>query len=311
MGTITKISRKHYLLGGSLVILAAIGLYGVLPRFGDFSDSVTALQGANKSLVVAAAAVALTSTAFSALVYKIISVRSIGYGNTLLVQLAGLFINRIVPAGIGGLSLNFMYLRSRKHTVAQASTIVALNNSIGFMGHAVLAVVLFALNPASFTSVHWSGRWLWMVAVVAVIVSIALLILWRSHRPQLRAWKLTARFYSRHPGRLVAGIGVSSLLTLASVVSLWLCCLALDIHIGVFTLFVIFTFGIAAGTATPTPGGLGGIEAALVAGMVTQHVPAATALAAVLLFRLVTYWLGLAIGAGALVAVSRKQLLRA
>lgn len=294
-----------------MVVLAAVGLYGILPRFGDFSDSVTTLKSANLTLVCVAALVALLAAACSAAVYKIISLRLLSYGNTLLVQLSGLLINRIIPAGIGGLSLNYLYLRAHKHTVAEAGTVIALNNSIGFMGHALLAVVLFALNPASFSSVHWSASWAVGIGLATVLVIGALAILMRSRKPQLRSWRLVARFYARHPGKLGAGILVSALLTLAHVTSLWLCSQALDVHVGIFVLFVIFTFGVAAGTATPTPGGLGGIEAALVAGLITQHVPADTALAVVLLFRLVTYWFGLIVGGFATLAVSRRHLLRA
>lgn len=302
-------SRKQYLIGGAMVVLAAVGLYGILPQLGDFSDSLQALKGANSAHVVLAALVALLSAVCSAAVYKVISVRRLRYGDTLLIQLSGLLINRIIPAGIGGLSLNYLYLRARKHTVAEAGTVVALNNSIGFIGHALLALVLFALNPTSFSSVHWSSRWLWVVAaIVAVTIGVGF-VLRRSRKSRLRSLRRIVTFYGRHPGKLTAGIVMSAMLTLAHVTSLWLCSQALDVHIGIFVLFAIFTAGIAAGTATPTPGGLGGIEAALVAGLITQHIPAATALAVVLLFRFVTYWLGLLIGAAATVAVSRRQLL--
>jgi undecaprenyl-diphosphatase len=301
--------RKQYAIGGAMVALAAIGLYGILPRFGDFSDSLKALGDANVVLIVAAAIVALVSTACSAAVYKLISVRRLRYGDTLLVQLSGLLINRVIPAGIGGLSLNYLYLRAHKHTVTEAGTIVALNNTIGFMGHTVLALTLFVLNPDSFSAVHWSSRWVAGVIALAVVAAGVLVLLWHSRRPQFKSLRLVARFYGRHPSKLLAGIIVSAMLTLAYVTSLWLCSQALDVNLGIFTLFVIFTFGVAAGTATPTPGGLGGIEAALVAGLITQHITAATALAVVLLFRLVTYWLGLLIGAVATIVVSRRQLL--
>jgi uncharacterized protein (TIRG00374 family) len=71
--------------------------------------------------------------------------------------------------------------------------------------------------------------------------------------------------------------------------------------------FLVFTFGIALGTATPTPGGLGGIEAGLVAGLIIYHVDSATALATVLLYRLLSYWLPLLVGAAALVYSQRQR----
>ena len=60
---------------------------------------------------------------------------------------------------------------------------------------------------------------------------------------------------------------------------------------------------------TPTPGGLGGVEAGLVAGLVAYRVASADALAAVLVYRLVSYWLMLAIGAAAFVIAERRGYL--
>jgi len=45
------------------------------------------------------------------------------------------------------------------------------------------------------------------------------------------------------------------------------------------------------GSAVPTPGGVGGLEAALTAALLGAGVAGATAAAIVVLFRLATYWL--------------------
>ena len=44
------------------------------------------------------------------------------------------------------------------------------------------------------------------------------------------------------------------------------------------------------GTVAPTPGGLGAVEAALVAGLTATGLPATVALSAALLYRTVTFW---------------------
>jgi uncharacterized protein (TIRG00374 family) len=54
--------------------------------------------------------------------------------------------------------------------------------------------------------------------------------------------------------------------------------------------------GSAVGAASPTPGGLGAVEAALVAGLTALGAPAGPAIAAVLMFRLATFWLPIAPG---------------
>ena len=47
----------------------------------------------------------------------------------------------------------------------------------------------------------------------------------------------------------------------------------------------------ALGSAAPTPGGLGAVEAALVGALSGYGMPTSSAVSAVLTFRLVTYWL--------------------
>lgn len=56
-------------------------------------------------------------------------------------------------------------------------------------------------------------------------------------------------------------------------------------------LAVVYVTGNTVGTAVPTPGGLGAVEAALTAGLGAAGLGAGIAVPAVLLFRLLTFWL--------------------
>jgi uncharacterized protein (TIRG00374 family) len=113
--------------------------------------------------------------------------------------------------------------------------------------------------------------------------------------------------YRQRPLRLGAVLLVSVSLTLCNVASLYYCLAALGVQASFVAVVLIFTLGVGVGTITPTPGGLGGVEAGLVAGLVAYHVSGAEALAAVLLYRFVSYWLALLVGAGAFVAAERRQ----
>jgi uncharacterized membrane protein YbhN (UPF0104 family) len=59
---------------------------------------------------------------------------------------------------------------------------------------------------------------------------------------------------------------------------------------------VVYFAGAIIGSAVPTPGGLGGIEAALSAGLIAIGVDSGTAVSSVLLYRLATYWLPIPFG---------------
>ena len=67
-------------------------------------------------------------------------------------------------------------------------------------------------------------------------------------------------------------------------------------HPAILAAAVVFLAGNAVGSATPTPGGLGGVEAVLAAGLTAIGIPAHQAIPAVLLFRVATFWLPIPVG---------------
>jgi len=69
---------------------------------------------------------------------------------------------------------------------------------------------------------------------------------------------------------------------------------------------LVYLGGAAVATAAPTPGGIGATEAALIGGYAAIGVAATPAFTAVLLFRLVTFWLPILPGWLALVTLERR-----
>jgi uncharacterized protein (TIRG00374 family) len=61
------------------------------------------------------------------------------------------------------------------------------------------------------------------------------------------------------------------------------------------------------GSVAPTPGGIGAVEAALIAGLSAVGVPASAALPAALLYRMVTFWLPTIPGWGAFQWLQRRD----
>jgi len=60
---------------------------------------------------------------------------------------------------------------------------------------------------------------------------------------------------------------------------------------------VVHMISATVAAVSPTPGGLGAMEAALVAGLTRLGIPGGEAVAAVLAFRIATFWLPLPVGA--------------
>ena len=71
---------------------------------------------------------------------------------------------------------------------------------------------------------------------------------------------------------------------------------------------LVFLTVVALAAAGPTPGGVGAVEAVLLTALTGLGVPAAAALAAVFLYRLITFWLPLAPGAVVFSQLTRRGI---
>jgi len=302
--------RPQHLL---LLLLIGLSIYVILPQLGEFKASRHLLG--QPRLGWTAAAVGFTGVTYlaAAATYCFLATRRLRYWRTVGMQLAAMFINRLLPGGVGALGANYFYLRHEKHTAGQAGSMVATNNLLGVLGHGLLMLVAFAVYGGRLpASPGHTGESLGMIfewLVVGTAVMAVLLVLFGRHRFR----RFTTDFlhqlsdYHHRPGRLAAALGSSMTLTMANVLCLYACAAALGLHIPIVAALLILTLGVGLGTAVPTPGGLGSFEAGLVAGLVAYRVEPAVALAVALLYRLISYWLALAVGAVAFAVADRRH----
>jgi uncharacterized membrane protein YbhN (UPF0104 family) len=303
--------NRRYLL---LVIVLLAGLYVLLPQFGQFRSSWHLLSHPDAVWTATAIGLTVLTYAAAAATYGLLAFKPLAYGQTLLVELAAMFINRLLPGGLGALGANYAYLRRNNHSAAQAAGTVAANNLFGVIGHGALVATALALS-AGHVMASPPGHSRVLVTVIKIaagvtVLAVVLGLVFGRHR--LRQFAVTIRrdvlSYRQRPWRLVGALTSSIALTLCNVLCLACCGLALGVHLPFIAVLLIFSLGIGAGTATPTPGGLGGFEAGLTAGLIAYHVASPAALATALLYRLVSYWLLLPAGALALVVCQKKRL---
>ena len=81
------------------------------------------------------------------------------------------------------------------------------------------------------------------------------------------------------------------------------------VHPAILVAAVVYLAGNAAGSAAPTPGGIGGVEAVLAAGLTAIGIPAHQAIAAVLIFRTATFWLPIPVGWISYLQLQRRGIL--
>jgi uncharacterized protein (TIRG00374 family) len=311
----TDLWHAVYMKRRQALYLLAILLtfYLVLPQLGTFRASKTQLAHTRlEYALLAVIAMGLTYVA-AAGTYSFLAFKYLNYGDTILVQMAGNFVNRLLPAGIGALGANYAYLRRSKYSSSQAVTVVSVNNILGVIGHILIVALTIGFFRKQLQSVpigHVHHELLWLLTGASLILLIAAFFASSNSRLQRAGHEISAqiRLYRQRPARLLGALVTSMALTLCNVLSLWYCTQALHTHLSFVTVLLVFTLGVGVGTVTPSPGGLGGVEAGLVAGFVAYHLTSAEALAVALLYRLITYWLPLILGAFVFVFCVRREL---
>ena len=154
-----------------------------------------------------------------------------------------------------------------------------------------------------------------IAAGLAVALATALLAARRSERVRrvvLEARASAARLarHARwHPAQALGGLLASAALTLTHVLAFAACVAAAGGHLPVLTVAAIYLGAATAGSLLPTPGGIGSVEAALMAGLTAAGVSMPVATAATVLSRLIAVWLPAIPGWWAVLRLRRAGLL--
>jgi len=292
--------------------LLAIAVYVLVTHWSIVSTSLQAARRANAAWVGLSLVCMACTFCIAAAMYGVLAMHRLRYRQTLLVEIAGALVNRILPAGLGGLGLNGVYLYKHTHTPAEATVVVSVNNVLGMCAHVLLLVVLCVCEPTIVRTLLVGHSvtipWGWIVIVLVLICGICSLPIVRRQLVSFTGHLLVS-VRKIHVAKAVRALLLAILLTAAYTLALFSATRSVGITLGIPQIFIVFSFGILAGTATPTPGGLVGAEAGLFAGLLLYGIPDAQAGAAILLFRLVSYWLPLVPGTVALLAARNQELL--
>lgn len=241
---------------------------------------------------------------------------------TLLVQVAGSFVILVTPAAVGGVALNVRYLRRAKLSAANAAASVGVAQVISLLIYVVLVLISVAITGQSHAANALKPH-RWEYIALAVVTGIALLVLaFPAGRRQVvsRVGPIAGQVVPRlldvaqRRGKLVEGVGGSLLISVA-----YILCLAASVRamgmshapitVPITSIAIVYLTGNAVGSIVPIPGGIGAIETAMSLGLTAAGLPGGTAIAAVLLFRTVTFWLPAPAGWAAFNYLQRKGVL--
>src|SRR5580704_17613247 len=236
------------------------------------------------------------------------------FTRTLLAQLAGSFVTLVTPAAVGGAAVNIRYLQRRKIPAPVAAASVGVVQVVALVLHILMLIVFIAIAGAADKHPFRPPTWAYFV-LAGLVVAAGVVLAVPAGRRLLRAraaptlGQVLPRLLeiAQQPRKLAEGIGGALLLTVAYILCLAACVKAFHGSAAFAGIAVVYLTGSALGSIIPTPGGLGAVEAALTAGLVATGLHGTEAASAVLLFRLLTFWLPVPFGWAALNYLERHD----
>jgi len=304
---ISRFSARTVLTTTLMIIAIAVIVTTI-----NFNEIAQAVREANPWWIAVAFALALITWFGAGLTLVAFSPTRVPIGRAALTAAAGSFVALAAPAGIGPAALNLRLLTQRGVSMSMAVATVALVQVSQFV-----VTVLLLVGLAIFTG---SGALVELPspAVLVTLATVALAVVATLLVPKVRRWGMgyigprLAQVWPRlaqmlsHPGRLALGVAGNLIMTLGYIVALWCCLAAFGESLSLVDIALVNLVGNALGALIPTPGGLGGVEGALTAGLSAAGVPATIAFSATILYRLCTYWGRVPIGWIAMRYLERK-----
>jgi uncharacterized membrane protein YbhN (UPF0104 family) len=214
---------------------------------------------------------------------------------TALTQLACTFLNLITPNGIGGTALQIDYLRKQGVPVASGGSAMVLSTGVGGAIQMALFLIAAAITATAVdtgsSSDSAGSTTLIAIAVVAALIGIVLMV------PKIRGKVVPAVKRAatdiwavvRNPKKASQLVGGDTAGNLIYPALLGLCLLAFHQHLDFAQLVVVQVGAGMVGNVAPVPGGIGVQEAALTGGLTAFGIASAPALAAVIVFRAITF----------------------
>ncbi|MEU1045445.1 lysylphosphatidylglycerol synthase domain-containing protein [Streptomyces sp. NPDC005897] len=281
-------------------IAGAIGAYFLLTQLThiEFGPLISNAQWGWVAAAVLFSAASYVAAAMSLLGFV---PEKVPFLRTVAAQVAGSFVKIVAPAAVGGVALNTRFLQRAGVRPGLAVASVGASQLFGLGCHILMLLSFGYLTGTEKTPSLSPSR-----TVIAGLLTVAVLVLVVTSVPFLRKFVVT-RVRSlfagvvprmldvlQRPQKLITGIGGMLLLTACFVM-----CLDASIRafgddstsISLASVAVVFLAGNALGSAAPTPGGVGAVEATLTVGLIAVGLPKEVAAPAVLLYRLLTLWL--------------------
>lgn len=307
-----------------------MALFLIAPRISGQRHALELITEATPAwLAVAVAVESCSLLMYSLLFRRLLELleHPLSLGVALRINLAGLAAAHLFSAGgVGGVAVTYRVLQKRGMPHSLVLIAVIFQNAFAYG-------VLFAVFAVSFTVLLLRGQ-SGGLAVTSALVFLALVLigggygLWLLTHPTAlrRRARGVAGWFERHIRRLninyslldewldgvidgwrrLRGDGLRHVRTIGLAAAYWgfdIACLvavAAAFHNVPALDHLVIAYAVAnvVGTFSPTPGGLGAVEAVMIALLIGFGMPSSVAVAVVLVYRLINFWLPMPFGLG-------------
>ena len=219
-------------------------------------------------------------------------------------QMASGFTAVSMPAGVGPAFVNLQFLRKSGYRSTAATAVMSAVWAVqgGTTIVLLLTIGLFT-GRNTLSGMIPTNTLIMVIAIVALVVSAAMAIppvrhlVTEKYLPVVKAYARNLVNVLARPKELALGIAGALVLNLATGLGFWAALMAFGYHTNPAETTFIFLLANTLGSAVPTPGGLGAVEAVLSVAFTAVGIPSSIAVSATLVYRIAFYWLRIPVGA--------------
>ena len=298
---------------GVATVVAAAAFLAVELRHSDLGGTLREVRLGQVAIAVGWIGLSLLAASYNLLGFTPLKLRLFP---TVLAQLAVSGIRVVAPSAVSTPAIATRYLVRSGASTPDALATVGVAQSAQMLVTTVLVGLLGLASGAGTLGTAVTPTRILLGCVVAITaigsVRVAAQFSGRVRRvldQSRRSLSALAAHARRRPGMVGIGIIASAALTVSHILAFAFCVSAAGGHLPLLSLTTIYLAAATAGSLIPTPGGVGAVEAALIAGLTAGGLTLPVATAAALLSRIVSVWLLAAPGWFALVSLRRRAML--
>jgi uncharacterized protein (TIRG00374 family) len=314
-------TTKRLLQTGAVVLILLVGIYFLFPKLVGLGDSVSKLGEAEPVWIAVAIGFSIASYATYVALFKAVvggDVLKLTWGETYQINMAGVAATLLFSAGgAGGVALTYWSLRKagmrRRDVARRMIAFVSLHYAFY-----PLALIVFGLllRTGVVNGKHSVELTIIPAAVAGIMLVVGALITlipadvegklmphahgehtrsfveWASRVPETLGdgFRFALRLFTHPRQGGLAVLGAAGFWA-ASIGVLWASFHSLGIHVPLAVVVQGFFLGMVANLFPLAPAGVGAVDAGMIGAFVLFGIPEETVFPAILIFRLVAFWM--------------------